>query len=93
MLKTSGSGGHLRVVAADLPHDYQWLGRIAVQRALRKATLDANVGVVTFKGTLKPGTGNAHIGNYFRFCCGKIVESWDKFEIFNVVSVNRQQPR
>jgi predicted SnoaL-like aldol condensation-catalyzing enzyme len=48
---------------------------------MESASLDGDIGVVSFKGTLKPGTGSAKVVNYFRFHCGKIIESWDKFEI------------
>jgi predicted SnoaL-like aldol condensation-catalyzing enzyme len=48
---------------------------------MESATLDGDVGMVSFKGILQPGSGGAHIINWFRFHCGKIIESWDKFEI------------
>jgi predicted SnoaL-like aldol condensation-catalyzing enzyme len=43
--------------------------------------LDGDVGVVSFSGTMNPGTPGVHVTNYYRFQCGKIVENWDKFEI------------
>jgi predicted SnoaL-like aldol condensation-catalyzing enzyme len=50
---------------------------------IESATLEGDIGVVSFSGILKPGTPGAHVINYFRFRCGKIVEIWDRFEIKN----------
>lgn len=45
--------------------------------SVKGVSIEGGIGVVRFRSYLTPNTRGASVTNYYRFDCGKIVETWD----------------